>query len=267
MKRNILNKLLIAACLLVMVSCKARKLAVVTPPPVATTPVATTKPVNPIDAIKAVQLNFNTFSAKADGTLDIDGDKNDVTLNVRIARDKKIWLSVSKNVLIADVELARVLITPDSIFLIDKWHKEYLKKPFTFVQTYGGKQVSYKTLEALLLGIALPEILNDKNANLQNNSGIITISGNLEYVAYKTLFGADKRVAQLSLSNPAEQQSLQVTNKEFTQSGNKIIPSQIDIQSAIKSKKIQVNLQYTRVDFDQQLDYPFSIPESYKPAD
>ncbi len=252
-------------CLLVMISCKARKLAVVTPP-VVPPPVATAKPVNPIDAIKAAQLSFNTFSAKANATLDIDGDKNDVTLNIRIARDKKIWMSVIKNVLV-DIELARALITPDSIFMINKLQRVYLKKPFSFVQTYGGKQVSYKTLEALLLGTALPEILNDKKANLQNNNGIITIAGTLQYVDYKTLFGVDKRVTQLNLANAAEQQTLQVTNKEFTQSGNKIIPSQIDIQSAIKSKKIQVNLQYTRVDFDQQLDYPFSIPESYKPAD
>lgn len=265
MKRNILNKIGIALCLLVIVSCKARKPIVVTPPPVIAPPVAG-KTVNPIDVIKAQQLNFNTFSAKASTTLDIDGDKNDVTLNIRIARDKKIWVSVIKTVIV-DIELARALITPDSILLINKYQRLYTKKPFSFVHTYSGKQVNYKTLESLLVGNALPEILNDKNVILQTNNGNTTLSGNFQDVMYKLLLGPDKRVAQLNLSNPAESQNLQVTDKEFIQSGNKIVPSQIDIQSAIKSKKIQVNLQYTRVDFDQQLEYPFSIPESYKPAD
>lgn len=265
MKKNTLNKIGIALCLLVMVSCKARKPIVVIPPPVVTPPV-TNKTVNPIDAIKAQQLNFNTFAAKASTSLDIDGDKNDVTLNIRIARDKKIWVSVVKTVLV-DIELARALITPDSILLINKLQRLYTKKPFSFIYTYGGKQFNYKTLESLLIGNALPEILNDKNTIIQNENSNTSLSGSLQNVMYKLLLGPSKRVTQLNLSNPAEAQNLQVANKEFTQSGNKIVPSQIDIQSAIKSKKIQVNLQYTRIDFDQQLEYPFSIPESYKPAD
>ena len=260
-----MNKIGIALCLLVIVSCKARKPIVVTPPPVITSPTVG-KTVNPIDAIKAQQLNFNTFSAKANANLDIDGDNNDVTLNIRIARDKKIWVSVVKTILL-DIELARALITPDSILLINKLQHLYTKKPFSFIYTYGGKQFNYKTLESLLIGNALPEILNDKSTNLQTNNDNTTLSGSLQNVIYKLLLGPGKRVTQLNLSNPAEAQTLQVANKEFTQSGNKIVPSQIDIQSAIKSKKIQVNLQYTRVDFDQQLEYPFSIPESYKPAD
>ncbi len=266
MKRNILNKIGIALCLLVIVGCKARKPIVVTPPPIATPPVAN-KTVNPIDVIKAQQLNFNTFAAKADAALDIDGKKNDVTLNIRIARDKKIWVSVVVKIVLVEAELARALITPDSILLINKWDKVYVKKPFSFIYTYGGKQFNYKTLESLLVGNALPEILNDNNTALQTQNDNTTLSGSLKNVMYKLLLGPSKRVTQLNLSNPAEAQTLQVANREYTQSGNKIVPSQIDIQSAIKNKKIQVNLQYTRVDFDQQLEYPFSIPESYKPAD
>ena len=113
----------------------------------------------------------------------------------------------------------------------------------------------------------MPEILNDKNVILQTNNDNTTLSGNFQSVMYKLLLGPDKRVAQLNLSNADEAQTLQVTDKEFIQTGNKIVPSQIDIQSAIKSKKIQVNLHYTRVDFDEQLEYPFNIPERYKPAD
>ena len=263
MKKNILNKIGIALCLLVIVSCKARKPIVVTPPPVLT-PTVAGKPVNPIDAIKAQQLNFNTFSAKASTSLDIDGNSNDVTLNIRINRDKKIWVSVTA---ILGIEVARALITPDSILLINKLQGLYVKKPFSFVHTYAGKQVNYKTLESLLVGNALPEILNDKNTDIQTSNGNTTLSGNLQNVVYKLLLGSDKRVVQLNLSNPAEAQTLQVTDKEFIQAGNKIVPSKIDIQSAIKNKKIQVNLHYTRVDFDQQLDYPFNIPERYKPAD
>jgi hypothetical protein len=272
MKRNILNKLLIALCLLVMVSCKARKKLVVvpqapvqipapTPPPASTTIV---KAVNPVDDIKARQLNFNTFAAKASTSLNIDDNSNDVTLNIRIDHNKKIWVSVTA---LLGIEVARALITPDSLCVINKLQGVYLKKPFSYIYTYASKQINYKTLEALLVGNAIPEILNDPRVIVQPGSSNITLSGNLQDLVYRLILGPDKRPQQLNLSNPAEQQTLQVTNNVPVQAGNKIVPSQIDIQSAIKSKKIQVNLHYTKVDFDQQLDYPFNIPERYKPAD
>jgi hypothetical protein len=60
---------------------------------------------------------------------------------------------------------------------------------------------------------------------------------------------------------------LQVTNSNFIQADNRTVPSQIDIASVVKDKKMQVNLHYVKVDFDQQLEYPFNIPERYAPAE
>ncbi|MEO8886812.1 MAG: DUF4292 domain-containing protein [Mucilaginibacter sp.] len=262
MRRNILNKLLIAVCLLVMVSCKARKKLVVAPP--APVPAPVVKTVNPIDDIKARQLNFNTFAAKSSTTLNIDDNSNDVTLNIRIDHNKKIWVSVTA---ILGIEVARALITPDSIYVINKLQGMYLKKPFSYIYTYASKQINYKTLEALLVGNAMPEILNDPHVILQPTNGNVTLSGKLQELVYRLTLGPDKKAQLLNLSNPAEAQTLQVTNDAPVQAENKIVPSQIDIQSAIKNKKIQVNLHYTRVDFDQQLEYPFNIPERYSPAD
>jgi len=265
MKRNILNKLLIATCLIVMASCKARKKLVVVTPPVAPAAPAN-KTVNPIDAIKAQQVNFNTFAAKSNATLNIDGENTDVTLNIRIAHGKKIWVSVSINALLT-FEVARVLITPDSLFVVNKYESKYLRKPFSYIHTYASKQINYNTLEALLVGNALPEILNDPRVALQPTNGNVTLSGKLQDLVYRLTLGPDKKPQQLNLSNPAEEQTMQVTDTAPVQAGNKIVPSQIDIQSSIKNKKIQVNLQYTKVDFDEQLEYPFNIPEKYKPAD
>jgi hypothetical protein len=264
MKRNILNKLFIAGCLLAIVSCKAKKALVATPQ--AAAPVATVKPVNQMEAVKAAQLTFNTFSAKADARLNVDGDSNDVDLNIRINHDKEIWVSVSKTVLVS-FELARVVITPDSILLINKLQGVYLKKPFSYIYQYASKKVSYQMLEALLTGNAAPEILRDNNASFQKDNVNTTISGSLEDLVYNLMLGADMKVGQFNLSNQNAGQSLQANNSVFIPAGSKTAPSQIDIQSTSQNKKIQVNLHYTKIDLDQPLQYPFSIPERYTPAD
>ncbi|WP_170227742.1 DUF4292 domain-containing protein [Mucilaginibacter frigoritolerans] len=215
-----------------------------------------------INAIKAAQTNFDTFSGKARTKLNINGESNDVTLNIRIKRDQKIWVSITA---IAGIEVARALITPDSVLLINRLQSEYVKQPFSYLNRLAGNQVNYKTIESLLIGNAIPELLNE-NADFITTNGITTINGNLQDVVYKLLLGADMKVNQTDLDNQNASQSLKVIDSVYVQAGTRIVPSQIDISSIVKDKKILVNLHYVKVDFDQALDFPFSIPSRYNPA-
>jgi hypothetical protein len=262
MRKNILNKLLIAGCLLVMAGCTARKQLVTNKTPVVEPRVV--KSDSRLIAIKSHQLVFNTFSAKAATKLNIDGSSNDVTLNMRIDHDKKIWVSITA---LLGIEVARAIITPDSIQIINKLQGVYIKKPFSYIYTYANKQINYNMLESILVGNAIPGILNDDKTNLQADNGMINLTGNLQDLVYTLMLNPDMKVAQLNLSNPNEEQSLQVANSVFINQGAQLIPSQIDILSVSQNKKVQANLHYTKVDLDQPLQYPFNIPESYKPAD
>ncbi|MDF2431569.1 MAG: hypothetical protein JWP44_1200 [Mucilaginibacter sp.] len=255
-------KLFTIGCLLLIVSCKAKKQLVArTVVPEIPAKTADSKMLR-LNAIRAAQTVFTTFSGKAHTKLDINGDSNDVTLNIRIKRDQKIWVSITA---IAGIEVARALITPDSIMLINRLQSLYVKQPFSYINKFAGNEVNYKTLESLLVGNAIPELLNE-NADLLTDTNNTTLTGNLQNVVYKVILGADMKVDQTNLDNQSAAQSLQVINHSFIQQSNKVVPSQIDISSIVKDKKILVNLRYTKVDFDQALEYPFNIPSRYTPA-
>jgi len=252
---------LIAICFLpLMFSCKARKQLVAKQVPID----STIKPVDDkkikLDAIHAGQTIFNAFSGKARAMLDINGNANDVTLNIRIKRDQKIWISITA---IAGIEAARVLITPDSIMIINRLQSVYIKQPFSYINTFSGNQVNYKTIESLLIGNAIPELLNE-NADLQTTPDSIVLTGNLQDLVYKLIIGPGMRVKQTNISDQNAGQSLQVINNTFIQAGARVLPSQIEITSIAKDKKIQVNLHYIKSEFEQQLEYPFNIPARYK---
>ncbi len=234
-----------------------------------TAPVVTAPPVvvdnstaNTIAAIKSRQLTFNTFSGKASADLNIDNDNRGVSMNIRIDRGKRIWVSITA---LLSIEVARALITPDSIKIINKIQGVYIKKPFSYVHTYAGKQVNYTTLESLLTGNAVPELLST-DADLQKGDNTITLSGKLQQLLYKTIFNPDMKVSQLNLSNNEQQQSLQVNNSNFVLVDGRTLPSQINISSSLKEKKIAVKLEYSKVELDRVLEYPFNIPETYTPA-
>jgi hypothetical protein len=265
MKENILNKgylgLFVICLLLSMAGCKAKK-QLVAKKAAADTSVA--KPIDnkkaQLDAIRAGQTSFNTFSGKARAALNISGSSNDVTLTIRIKRDEKIWVSVTA---IAGIEVARAVITPDSLLVINRLQSLYLKKPFSYINKFAGNQVNYKTIESLLIGNAIPELINE-DAALQAHGDSIILSGNLQTLDYKLVIGQGMKAVKTNLNDQSAGQSMQAINSIFIQSGLRLIPSQIDITSLVKEKKIQVNLHYVKSDFDQPVEFPFSIPTRYK---
>jgi hypothetical protein len=261
MRRNIVNKLLIICCLLAIVSCKARK-QVIAARKAADSTSSTNAAISKINSIRANQLNFNTFSGKAKTKLSINGSSNDVTLNIRISKGQKIWVSITA---IAGIEVARALITPDSILVINKLQGLYFKKPFSYVYTYASKQVDYKSLEAIFVGNAMPQLLND-NATIKTDSLAVTLSGSLEELMYHLTVGLDLKVTKTDLTDQTGGMSLTVGNDQFIQAGTRVVPSQINIESLAGAKKIQASMHYNKVDFDLPLEFPFSIPSGYSAA-
>ena len=254
-----LNKILIVCCLLAVFSCKARKLAATNnTAPVVHHPSALSVE---IGNIRSQQLTFNTFSGKARTSLDLAGNKNDCTLNIRIANNKKIWVSITA---LLGIEVARAVITPDSIKIINRLQGVYIKKPFSYIYAYSNRQINYNMLQALLIGNAVPAFLND-SATLSTANNAITVSGNLEDIIYRLMLDSSSKVMQTSLNSQEQGVSLQVSNSNLIPAGTQRLPSQIDIVSVAKDKKIQVNLHYVKVDLNQPQDYPFTIPADYTP--
>jgi len=217
---------------------------------------------NKLEQIKASQLSYNTFSGKAKTKLDINGSSNDVTLNIRIQKGKKIWVSVTA---IAGIEVARALITPDSLLVINKFQGLYVRKSFSYIYSYTSQQINFDSLEALLVGNAIPQLINE-DAKLQADSGRTVMSGNLQELSYKLVLGADLKANHTELSDLVADQSLTVDNSAFIPATNRVLPSQIDMSSVMPKKKVKMNLHYIKADFDLPLEYPFSIPSDYSPA-
>ena len=82
-----LNKLLVVFALLAIVSCKAKNQVVVNKKNADSTAVRTPA-ANKLNAIKASQLNFSSFSVRAKAQLNIIGSSNNVTLTIRIYNGK-----------------------------------------------------------------------------------------------------------------------------------------------------------------------------------
>src|SRR4051812_29184607 len=100
MKRSILNKFAVLLFLLIFIGCKVKKGVIQQAPSVSGLSYSKTEI---LDNIIAKQANFNTLAMRAKTTLNIDNSSNNVTMIIRIQKDKAIWVSATA---IAGLEVA-----------------------------------------------------------------------------------------------------------------------------------------------------------------
>ena len=257
MRKNIFNKLFIFFAVIALLACKSKKPLVDGNTSNANLP--KTENTILLKSIIAKQLDFATFTTKAATILDFKDKNFEVTLNIRIKKSEIIWVSITA---VAGIEVARVLITPDSIHVMDRINDEYLKKPFKFIQGFTSKQVDYATLEALLVGNSIPFTLTEKSEIMQNN-GIVLIKGMIERLSYQLQFNTQLKANQTFLEDNTLGQMLSVNTQSFEFVSNNLVPLKVLIDSKTRDKQIKVDMLYSKTMINTVLDYPFNVPKRF----
>lgn len=260
MRRNIWSKLIVCFFCLILFSCKAKKSVF--------SPTATAKSVDKshaqyLAAINQHQNNFKTFSTKANTKLSLDGREFDVTLNIRIKKGEGIWVSVTA---VAGLEVARALITPDSLQLIDRINNEYLKKPFSYIQKFTNPQVDYNTLESLLVGNIVPMASNGNPQFLMNNEGLnlVGTSGSLNFML---LLNKSFKAFKTDLNDDVAQQSLEVKVTDFEKIEEQLFPKNISLTSQTGKQQIAVEMEYNKTQINVPVEFPFNVPKRFSVID
>ncbi len=94
------------------------------------------------------QVSAEWFSGKAKLTYRDEYMRQSLTANIRLRKDSVIWMNFKK----FSLEAARVLITPDSVYILDRINNEYSAEPFEYVQHRYSLPVGFQGLQAMILG-------------------------------------------------------------------------------------------------------------------
>ncbi len=128
-----------------------------------------------LDSMQRHAFYFDWFTGKARVEVYEDGNKTEFTASIRIRKDSAIWLSISPAL---GLEAARVLITHDSIRVIDRLNGESFSKDYRYFTGYTSLPVTYDLLQDLIMGVPLFSDLqtfdvsrSDSAYTLVSNSG------------------------------------------------------------------------------------------------
>lgn len=268
-----MKKVLSFICIILLASCKSTKSISVSTP--STDTVAVVRPsvdsaaldsvriVNEnLQMIKSNKIDFNTFSARI--KMDYQGsDKkfNDITAFVRIKKDSAIWVSLNA---VLGIEAVRVLITPDSVKVLDKLNKTIQYKDFQFLQDVTQLPINFSALQDLLIGnpVFLHKTITETHRN-ETMFQVVTsgeVFRNISDFDPKLFIIGKTRLQYVDTINP-RMAVLEYGAYEMNGSKKFATRRKVNVQD---KKPMNIDLDFKQINFDVPVNFPFSIPGNYK---
>lgn len=214
------------------------------------------------DGYSISNLDFHTFNGRAKTRVEFGNEKQDVTLHVRVDRNKAIWISVTATVV--NYEAARILITPDSVKILNKLQSEYIAKPFNYIHKYTGEGVDFSILQDLLMANVSKKLLRTEQLTVASAGEEIQLVGVNDNLGFQYSLNDNKRPRVFRLNPLGTGDSLEAFYSSFAAITGYNYPQNQSITLNTNSMNVKALLNYNKLDFNEAVEMPFSVPAKYK---
>ena len=258
------------------------------------------------------EFKFESLSAKANITF-TDEKETSFKANLRIKKDSAIWISITPAL---GIEMARVLITKDSLLFMDRIHNKYFVGDFAYLNKMFDVDMDYNMLEALLVGNSIEfekdekiktaidrqkdlyfvgterkrKVKRDIKKEIKKDKEIIKTQTQILWVYPETF-----KIAELMLIDPEKNQSLKGLFTNQKPVGNYIVEDNLEdtltenvgdtseikttppqplvkeqlfpfnLSFIVESKKnLKIDVEYSKITLNKELNLSFKIPEKYE---
>lgn len=221
--------------------------------------------------VKNVNFDYLTTSSKIKFS---NEDKNfSASANIRIKKDSVIWISVTPGF---GIEVARGLITPDSLVFIDRLNKEYTAYNFKELSKKFNFDIDFNLVQAMLIGNMFKEVEPEDKVERELHYFVVRQEEGPLFI--ENFIGAQtlklERVAIVEkestggFGTKVKYNTLNLSYSDFQALEEKIIPFgnlvSLDYHRNGQKKRTEINIQHKKASFENEaLRFPFSIPEKY----
>ncbi|MDO5523691.1 MAG: DUF4292 domain-containing protein, partial [Bacteroidia bacterium] len=247
-------------------SCKSKKQAV------AAAPVEEKVDVDLFTDILNSQLNFGTFSARLNLNLTSGTRTISSRASLKIVNDKAIQLSIQP---LFGVEMVRLHIDADTLVMLDRMNRRYIKESITDVKKVYPVGFDFKTLQSLLTNQLFvsgkTEVIYSDHEKFSTRrvsdmhyllKSVDSESG----IEYSFTIDGNDRIASTSLTEPKDNYSLNWQYADFIMQSNKAFPQNMDVALASPKRKMNVGMEFSAITLDENFELPVSVPDSYTRA-
>lgn len=205
---------------------------------------------------KITELNISPDRVSLNSKIKInkEGEKTEINSIIRVKKDSVIWISLKAPL---GIEILRTMITPDSIYFMNRIDKTYFVKPISHIKNVVKTDINYFQIQEILF--SSPRMLNSRI--VPDKSKIGKYISKSEYATY--IINNLYRVEKMELSdNENKKLTITFTNYSFFEDIKSYYPKNVYIEISSEENFI-ANIDFSKIEFNKNSLLSFKIPSSY----
>jgi hypothetical protein len=216
-----------------------------------------------MDRFHSHYINYKTFNAKIKVEYeDNKGKQPDISAVVRIIKDSAIWVSLSATIF--NVEVYRMLITKDSVILMNTRDKEVQYRSIDYLQEVTKIAFDYKTIQDLLIGN--PIFMDTVVVAYRKTESHILIATAGDIFKHLLTLSADNNLllhSKLDDVDVTRNRTADITYGNYENKNGVDFSTYREITVSEKNK-LDIRLNYKQYEFNKELSVSLKVPKNYK---
>jgi hypothetical protein len=204
---------------------------------------------------------FKTLYIKATVAYTSEKQNQNVSVEIKLKKNEQILVSVR----FLGITMAKASITPTKVSYYEKVKGTYYEGDFSAISELLGTDLDFDKLQNMLLGRAIDnlkdgkyiETFGDQVYRLDEDS-----DGNTKKSFY--IDGNNFTINKQQITQAKEGRMIQVVYSNKKEFPEMTLPLNLNIDSYQKNGKAEINIEYNTVSFNEELSFPYSVPNDYK---
>ncbi len=229
-------------------------------------------------------LYFKKFSVNINN----NGKKNNYKGVMKIQKDSAIWISMTAPL---GIEVVRIIITKDSIKLVDRYNKQYFTGNFDYISSKFNNDFDYYTIQSIITN-ELFEFPKYDNKPFTRNFKYKIKNGKYVFFTFnerkiekknKRVERQNKKNKDLSIiyqANYIDPDNFRITEviidelskdwkfnikyDDFKKVEGQLFPMKINFCIEFGDSTFNCNISFNKLDFKEKVKLSFKIPSNYK---
>ena len=207
------------------------------------------------------KMSFSTLYIKSSASYKDDKQSQNVTAEIKVKKDEKILISIR----FLGITMAKALITPDKVQYYEKLNGSYFEGNYTALSQWLGTDLDFQKVQNMLIGESFDDLKRGKYTTVLEDK-LYKLSAGSNAGINKTFYLASDNflVKKQEISQITQGRTLQVSYPERKTASEAFLPLRIAIEAIQNSGKTNININYNSISFNEDLSFPYSVPESYE---
>lgn len=207
-------------------------------------------------------INFKTFTAKVNiDYKDASNKSYNVNATLRMYKDSALWISANA---ILGIEALRVLVTKDSVKILDKLNKVYTARSIEYLQDVADMPLDLATMQDLIIGnpIFVDSVVSYGHVPT-NTITLLSIGEWFKHLMFLSESNKALLRSKIDDIDPTYNRTADITYLDYDNSKGVMFSTKRRINIS-GTKKLDIKLDFRQYDLGGSVSFPFNIPKNYK---